>query len=398
MRKLLVVPGYCDSAGGMVISVSMLIKGFERCNASKQLRFLVRSGSFMEQYLQQAGQGSYLQSIQAKDQPQFVRRAIRWVSEQPRDWPLLLENCVNRNLLSSIVLAAPALRLSGRPVYHLFRDLASSYHPLGGLARRIAFACLSPGTICNSHFTAKHIDTLVPNVWDILYPAVDTERFNDYPSAAPPPENLQPIIRSGARVMLTPTRISEPGQVNDKNLRALIPVLAELKAAGHNYHGVIIGEDRSPGQERTRTLLEQAKAFGVADYFTVLPPTFAIEDYYKHAHVVVSLAPREPFGRTVIEAIACGVPVVGSQSGGINETLQNFASEWTVDPNNPAAVAQAIVRTSSDPNTPMILAQGKRWVEANCSPVGYARRLAEIAGLDLANQPRTLTGQFLGEL
>ncbi len=291
-----------------------------------------------------------------------------------------MENCVARKLLPTITLATPGLRLSSRPIYYIFHDLALSYNPLGNLVRNFAFACLSPRVLCNSQFTAKHIRKRFGNVQGILYQPVDGEQFNNRPPAVPPNE-LQPILKSGARLMLSPSRISEPETVNDKNLRALLPVLAHLKSIGQHYHGVVIGQDSSPGKTRTSALLEQAQRLGVADRFTVLPPTFAIEEYYKYADVMVTLAPREPFGRTVVEAIACGVPVVGSQTGGVAEILHHFAPGWTVDPNDPVAVAEAIVRIATDPDTPNILNRGQGWVEAHCDKVGYARKMMEITGL-----------------
>jgi len=388
MRKLLVLPGYCTSLGGMTVSLSMMVRGFEQCGASDRVCVLVQSGTLIEEYLRQAGLGFCLQLIEAQDQRQFAKRALRWVREQPRDWPLLLENCLNRKLLPIIAGAAPALRLSGRPVYHFFRDLALSDKFLGNLGRNLVFACLSPRILCNSQFTAGQIGSRLGNVQAILYPPVDGSQFNDRPPAGPPPRELQPILCSGARVMLTPSRISKPENINDKNLRTLILVLAQLKATGRHYHAVVIGQDSSSGQTRTRALLEQAECLGVADRFTVLPPTLAIEEYYKYADVVVTLAPQEPFGRTVVEAIACGVPVVGSHTGGIGEILHHFAPEWTVAPNDPVAAAEAIVRISADPDTPNILSQGKRWVKTHCSTVGYARRMMEITGLDATSLDR----------
>lgn len=378
MAKLLVLPGCQNTLGGTTVSLSLMLKGFEQCGISEQLCVLVKSNSLMERYLRQVGQTSYLQVIQERE---FMKHALHWVSQQPKDYPLLLENCVVRKILPSLILAAPALRLSGRTVYHVFRDQTRSPKLLGNLARKIAFACLSPRAICNSHFTAAHVKSLVSEIQEILYPPIDPQRFNDSPATSSPPANLQPILNSGARLMLTPSRITAPEQVNDKNLRSLPLVLAQLKSLGHSYHGVVIGEDASPGQSLTRALLDRAESLGVADRFTVLPATFAIEDYYKYADVVVTLAPREPFGRTVVEAIACGVPVVGSNTGGIGEILQNFAPEWAVDPNDPVAAAAAIVRLTADLNTPTTLVQGRRWVETYCSAVGYARAIARITGL-----------------
>ncbi|NEQ86623.1 MAG: glycosyltransferase family 4 protein, partial [Moorea sp. SIO2I5] len=362
-------------------------------NAAEQMCVLVKSDSPMEMYLRKVGQGSYLKTIPGEKQKHFVKHALQWVVKQPRDWPLLLDNCVGRKQIPLIMLAAPALRLSARPVYHFFHDLALSYHPLGYLVRTLAFHLLSPVAICNSKFTAEHIHPLVGNVWGILYQPLDLERFNPCPSGSPPPE-LQAILRSGARLMLTPSRINKPEMINDKNLQALIPVLAHLKAIGHFYHSVVIGEDRSPGQINSHALLKSAEQAGVADRFTILPPTFVIEDYYKCADVVVTLAPREPFGRTVIEAIACAVPVVGSRTGGISEILQNFAPEWLVDPNNPVATAETIVRIATDPNTSTVLAKGQSWVKTQCSLVGYARRIMEITGLNPTEFKLTLSNNY----
>lgn len=380
MRKLLILPGACDALGGTLVTLSLLIKGFENCGASESLCALVQSGSVMEKYLKEAGQGNYLHIIQAKTKAQFLKQALRWVNEQPKDWPLLLDNCVERALLPTLTLAAPILRLSGRAVYHFCHDLALSYNYLGYLARKIAFTCLAPKVICNSKFTARHIAHLMSDIKGILYQPVDTERFYSQVSGDPPVE-LRSIIRSGSRIILTPSRIKETGVVNDKNLPALIPVLVHLKAMGHSYHAVVIGEDKSPEQTHTRALIESAEAAGVGDCFTILPPTFAIENYYKYADVVITLAPREPFGRIVVEAIACGVPVVGSSTGGIGEILRHFAPQWTVAPNEPIAAAETIIRVAADPNTHNVLTQGMKWVRDQCSVEEYTRSIIQITNL-----------------
>lgn len=154
MRKLIVLPGYCDNLGGVLISSSMLSVGFKSAQVKEQLYLLMRSGSLMEQYLRQTGQEYCLQPIAAQNRRQFVEQALAWAGQQPKDYPLLLDNCVSRKLIPLLILAAPALRWSGRPVHHIFRDLALSYHPLGKWARKLAFAYLNFTNICNSQFTA----------------------------------------------------------------------------------------------------------------------------------------------------------------------------------------------------------------------------------------------------
>jgi glycosyltransferase involved in cell wall biosynthesis len=384
MDKLIILPSWCESLGGMTVSLSMTIAGFAQLQSLDRICVLVRSDSLLESYLQHVGQGDCLQSIRAADGLEFYQQALNWIARQPRDYPLLLENCTNRYLLPILGRNIPKLKLSRRRIYHVFRDLASSHNPWGQLLRQAVFTSLAPRAICNSEFTAQSLVKHLPlKIEGILYPPVDRKRFHHLLVKTPPPLELQPILNSEARIILTPTRISEPGHINDKNLRGLVLVLSKLKQLGHNYHSVIIGQDYSDGKSNTRTLLELAEQLDVSERLTILPATFAIEHYYQYADVVVTLSPREPFGRTVVEAIACGVPVVGSKTGGIGEILGNFAPQWTVDPNNSMAIAQTIINLAQDSNVPLLLAQGQEWIEAHCSPVEYANKLMAIVNLDL---------------
>lgn len=380
-QRLMIIPAYLNSLGGMTVSLALLAKGFQSLEMSNQLRILVRAGSMIEKYFFENNLGDCLEVL-SPIQGGFFDEALSWVRRQPIHYPLLLDNCVWRSRIPKLLRASLPLRRSGRPVYHFCHDLALSDSLLGSLARKITFACLSPKVICNSHFTAGCVRQIMPDVRGVLYQPVDLDQINRCQSAhSPPPDNLRPILASGARIMLTPSRINQPGIVNDKNLRALIPVIAALKQGGNDYHSVVIGEDSSEGKTRTHDLLKQAHDLGVADRFTILPATFAIEQYYQHADVVVTLAPREPFGRTIVEAIACDVPVVGSNTGGINEILQNFAPDWTANPHNTTEVAERIIQVMHSSNTQSLLQVGQQWIRQNCSLEIYAKGMMQLVGL-----------------
>lgn len=380
-KTLMIIPAYTNAFGGMMVSLSLLAQGFQSLGMADRLRILVRSGTLIESYLSKAGLRECLQVL---DLPQggFFRAALDWVYQQPAHWPLLLDNCVWRSRLPKLIKASFPLRRSGRPVFHFCHDLALSKNRLGGLVRKLTFACLAPDVICNSHFTASYVRQIMPNIKGVLYQPVDLERIDRCRVATlAPPDAIKQILASGSKVMLTPSRINQPGIINDKNLRALLPVLAALKQRGHNYCGVVIGEDRSDGNKHTQDLLKQAAAWNVADQLVVLPNTFEIETYYHYADVVVTLAPREPFGRTVVEAIACGVPVVGSHTGGIQEILHTFAPEWTVDPQDAEQVAETIIQVTTAPTTAEVLQHGQAWIQEHCSPDTYARGMMQLVGM-----------------
>lgn len=379
MHKLIILPGATDALGGTLVTLSLLIKGLSQRNLTPHFCVLTRAGSLMESYLTAAGHRDALQLIEGECDRTFVANALKWVNQQPHQDPLLLDNCIARELLGTLIKGSLKLRLSRRPVYFFFHDLGLSYNPIGYYLRKLMFTGLSPIGLCNSDFTAGHVRKFVSDIAGALYQPVDTDKFRPLSDrTSTPPEPLKKIIQTGDRIMLTPSRLNKPGIINDKNLRGLIPVLAKLTEQGHRYRSVIIGEDSSEDGSHTRALVEAAAAAGVEHRLTILPPTFEIERYFPYADVVVTLAPREPFGRTVVEALACGTPVVGSRSGGIGEILNHFAPEWTVDPDDVTMTAKTIHTVVNSDHTAKTLADAQAWVKSRCSVETYAQSILNV--------------------
>lgn len=68
-------------------------------------------------------------------------------------------------------------------------------------------------------------------------------------------------------------------------------------------------------------------------------------DLYNLADVYVMPSRGEGFGFVFLEAMACGVPVIGSKSDGGREALRGGELGLLVDPTNPAELRAAIVET-----------------------------------------------------
>jgi D-inositol-3-phosphate glycosyltransferase len=71
--------------------------------------------------------------------------------------------------------------------------------------------------------------------------------------------------------------------------------------------------------------------------------------YYSAADVFVTTPWYEPFGMTPLEAMACGIPVIGSSVGGIKYTVLNEETGLLVPPRDPVAIANAIQRLVDSP-------------------------------------------------
>lgn len=81
--------------------------------------------------------------------------------------------------------------------------------------------------------------------------------------------------------------------------------------------------------------------------------------------VVVPSVEPEGFGRTVVEAMSTGTPVVAAASGGTAEILSGEWARYTVDPTDAAALAARIADVLEEAATdPTLAARCREWVSA----------------------------------
>src|SRR5690606_14680922 len=64
--------------------------------------------------------------------------------------------------------------------------------------------------------------------------------------------------------------------------------------------------------------------------------------YYSAADAFVTLPWYEPFGITPLEAMACGVPVIGSRVGGVKYTVVDGRTGCLIPPADPEALAECL--------------------------------------------------------
>jgi len=119
------------------------------------------------------------------------------------------------------------------------------------------------------------------------------------------------------RVLLMPgrgTRLKGHGHA--------VRLLAALRGQNRDVALWLLGA-RQPGREAyLATLQAEAAALGVGDRLHLSPPRSEVVAAYAGADLVLQLSDQpEAFGRTVIEALSVGVPVLGWNHGGVGEIL-----------------------------------------------------------------------------
>jgi D-inositol-3-phosphate glycosyltransferase len=110
--------------------------------------------------------------------------------------------------------------------------------------------------------------------------------------------------------------------------------------------------DRLGADAEARRLTALARDLGVGDRVRLLGAVDrrAVPPLLRSADVVACVPWYEPFGIVPLEAMACGVPVVGSAVGGLLDTVDHRRTGLLVPPRDPAAVAAAVGRLLGSPS------------------------------------------------
>jgi glycosyltransferase involved in cell wall biosynthesis len=100
------------------------------------------------------------------------------------------------------------------------------------------------------------------------------------------------------------------------------------------------------GNGEQRPILEHLvseRGMGRLVRFSGWVPRDIIADCYRHADVFVTATTWEGMPNTVLEAMACGLPIVGTRASGLQDLVQDSVNGYLVPTRDPTALAEALV-------------------------------------------------------
>jgi len=177
---------------------------------------------------------------------------------------------------------------------------------------------------------------------EVLWNPVDLARFT--PAAEMPPTNVWELLAMGTNHAFY-------------RVKASLDALAALVRRGVSVRLTIAGEFRWEGGDAE--VSGYLAATGLRDHVR-LRPRFTQDEapgLYRGAHVLLHPKYKDPCPTVPIEAMACGVPVIGSHSGGMPELVVGEAGrlievpdDWTRDHAPDAErVADAVIEIMRQP-------------------------------------------------
>jgi len=165
-------------------------------------------------------------------------------------------------------------------------------------------------------------------------------------------------ISSESKVILT------IGQIG---LRKGQDVLAEaapmIVRSVPSVHFVLVGERTSTKQESVdfeRSISQSFESNGLSDRLHWLGRRSDVEHLIPECDVLVHPANQEPYGRVLLEAAACGIPVVATDVGGTSEIVVDQGTGLLVPPKNPGELARATIEVLANDSVRKVLGHRAR--------------------------------------
>ena len=237
---------------------------------------------------------------------------------------------------------------------------------------------LSPYLIANSFATeASYAPYLLKSQKSFMvYNGVDLSRFI-------PQKRIEGFygVEKDAIVIAQVGRI-----VSGKKLDTYVKAMSRvIKSSSKKVYGLIVGDIsdfKNPlifDPEYFREIKRLISQLGLDDRLIF---TGFIKDQmklYSNIDVLVQSSQSEGFGRTLIEAMAMGVPVVAAKAGGTEEIVKDNLTGFLFPPEDQNALADLILNIMDNPDAGRkIAANARKWIAGNFSIEKHFQAIEKI--------------------
>ena len=249
------------------------------------------------------------------------------------------------------LLAGIAGRLSRkRPIIVRTRHLALP------ITSKFTYSLLAHKVVAVSEYVKQYLieKKIVSGKVTAIPTGIDTDKFN--------PQKVNDSLRQELGLQKDTPLIGTIAILRKKKghhtiLDAMPLVLKEIPDAVFVFAG--------DGPQRDN-ILNKIKASGLSGKVFMLGLRKDIPEILKSIDVFALPTLQEALGTSFIEAMAMGKPVIGADVGGVGEVIKNGVNGYLVEPDDPQALAEAIIKMLKDRETARLIGmEGRKIVEKN---------------------------------
>jgi len=222
---------------------------------------------------------------------------------------------------------------------------------------------------------------------EIIPPGVDLEAFHPIPMAE---AKARIGVPPGDTMLLFVGRI-EPLKGLETLLRAM-KLLRDRDRMPPNLCLSIIGGDPSDNGRRENAEMERLRTLrmelGIGDVVAFLgkQDQDSLGDYYAAAQTVIMPSHYESFGLVALEAMACGVPVIASEVGGLAFLVRDGETGFHVPDRDPEALCDKLQLLIGNPELRSKLgARAAEYARGYAWPL-IAKKIVKVYGAVMGQQ------------
>lgn len=171
---------------------------------------------------------------------------------------------------------------------------------------------LSSKIIANSQATSKRFKSCFQYKVRTVYNGIDIGWLQNGSIKKPD------LIQSDWKVILVVGRVSK-----SKRHDLALSAFDKLASSDKKLHLVFIGSEDQLDPKWYNHLMKESKQSQFSNQIHWIGQVADVRSWYKSASVLLFPAEKEAFGRVLVEAMACGLPIVASRSGAVPEIIRD---------------------------------------------------------------------------
>lgn len=278
----------------------------------------------------------------------YLRSFYRVILELRRMVVEAKPDLIHANTIRAGLVATTATIGTRIPVIWHLHDMLP-HHPLSTLIRW--FAALSPrtGLLAISQAVALRFRGGLLRLLNactkvrVIHNGINLKRFAADPAAS---QRIRQELAVGDEQFL----IGIVGQITPRKgqlelIRAFAKVATQLPKAMLAIIGAPLFNDDHEYQEE---LKRAAESLGLADRVIFTGPRNDVQVIMQALDLLVLNSKVEPFGLVVLEAMACGSPVLATAVDGVPELICHGANGWLVPAGDEKELAKSLVMLATD--------------------------------------------------
>jgi glycosyltransferase involved in cell wall biosynthesis len=271
---------------------------------------------------------------------------------------------VYTNSMKAHFVGAMAARAAGIPCVMHFHDILSG---AGLAALRTVATFGSRERIACSEMVSR---TIGVGVTSVIYGPVELAAYSNLPDRRAARERLGlpldvPIVGIVGRI--------NRWKGHDRFLRIAASIAAQSDA-----HFAIVGAPVFRDADFVPELHALADTLGLRERVTFVPWLDDVREIYAACDVNANCSTREPFGRTVVEASACGVPTVCFDDSGAAETIVDGVTGFTIHAGDEDAFAAAIMGLLTSPSERIRISEAARAAMSRFEAAHIAEQMSVV--------------------